>query len=45
LRLINAGDTAGDVVEVRSGLISGDRVISTIPPMLTDGAPVSAGSR
>jgi multidrug efflux system membrane fusion protein len=43
-RLITAGQTNKDQVEVLSGLMAGDRVIFPVPRNLSDGARVESGS-
>jgi len=45
LRLVNAGDPLAGLVEIRSGLVAGDRVVNTPPPALTDGSAVTTGGR
>jgi hypothetical protein len=42
LRLVNAADAAGGLVEVRSGLVAGERVVVDPPLTLVDGSPVKA---
>lgn len=44
-RVIEAGQRGRDAVEVRAGLIRGERVVRPVPASLVDGAPVSGGSR
>jgi multidrug efflux pump subunit AcrA (membrane-fusion protein) len=41
LRLVNASDAAGDVSEIRSGVIAGEQVVNTPPATLVDGNPVT----
>jgi RND family efflux transporter MFP subunit len=45
LRMVNAGEPSDGFVEIRSGLLQGERVVATPPPALTDGSPVTAGAR
>ena len=45
LRLVNAGASGDATVEIRSGLLEGERVVTVVPPALADGSPVTAGSR
>jgi len=45
LRLVNASEPVDGTVEIRSGLIEGERIVATAPPTLTDGSPVAVGSR
>ena len=45
LRMVNAGEPSDGFVEIRSGLLQGERVVATLPPALTDGSPVTAGAR
>ena len=44
-RVIEAGQRGRDAVEVRAGLLRGERVVRPVPVSLVDGAPVSGGSR
>jgi multidrug efflux pump subunit AcrA (membrane-fusion protein) len=41
LRLITIGEATGDSVEVLSGLDEGERIVTSAPPELHDGAHVS----
>lgn len=43
LRLVNAAQPVDGLVEVRSGLIEGERVVSDPPAGLDDGQPVTTG--
>jgi multidrug efflux pump subunit AcrA (membrane-fusion protein) len=45
LRLVNAGEAVDGVIEIRSGLLEGDRVVSAPPPALVDGSPVRTETR
>ncbi|MCX6544569.1 MAG: efflux RND transporter periplasmic adaptor subunit [Acidobacteria bacterium] len=45
LRMVNAGEPSDGVVEIRSGLLQGERVVAAPSPALTDGSPVPAGAR
>lgn len=45
LRMVNAGEAANGLVEIRSGLLKGDRVVASPPPALADGSPVIVGIR
>ena len=45
LRLVNAGEGVDGVVEIRSGLLEGDRVVSAPPPAMVDGSPITVGVR
>ena len=42
LRLVNAAEPVGDHVEVRSGLVDGEQVVTSPPPTLVDGRSVTA---
>jgi multidrug efflux pump subunit AcrA (membrane-fusion protein) len=42
LRLLNVSDAAAGLVEVRSGLVAGERVVVDPPAALVDGSPVTA---
>ncbi len=44
-RVIEAGQRAADVIEVRAGLSRGEKVVRSVPAALVDGAPVSGVSR
>ncbi len=44
-RVIEAGQRAADMVEVRAGLLRGEKVVRAVPAALVDGAPVSGVSR
>jgi multidrug efflux pump subunit AcrA (membrane-fusion protein) len=39
-RMVTLGETYGDLREVLSGLNAGDRIVSPLPPGLSDGASV-----
>jgi hypothetical protein len=43
LRLVNASEPAAGAVEIRAGLVAGERVVLAPPPALVDGSPVAAG--
>ena len=45
LRMVNASDPSDSVVEIRSGLLQGDRVVVSPSPALADGSPVTVGAR
>jgi HlyD family secretion protein len=45
LRMVNAGEPSDGFVEIRSGLLQGERVVATPPLALTDGSPVTVGAR
>lgn len=42
LRLVNASEPLDGRIEIRAGLIAGERVVAAPPPALVDGSPVSA---
>jgi multidrug efflux pump subunit AcrA (membrane-fusion protein) len=44
LRLVNAADAAAGLVEIRSGLIAGERVVIEPPVSLVDGSAVKAAA-
>jgi hypothetical protein len=44
-RVIEAGQRAAGVSEVRAGLSRGEKVVRAVPAALVDGAPVSGVSR
>ncbi|MEJ5364357.1 MAG: efflux RND transporter periplasmic adaptor subunit [Desulfosoma sp.] len=41
-RLVRTGQTAGDRVEILSGLRDGERIVARIVPELSDGTPITA---
>jgi len=45
LRMVNPSDPSDGVVEIRSGLLQGDRVVAAPPPSLADGSSVTVGAR
>lgn len=45
LRMVNANEPSGGLVEIRSGLLQGDRVVASPPAALADGSPVTLGAR
>ncbi len=45
LRMVNAGEPSDGIVEIRSGLLQGERVVAAPSPALTDGSPVTTGAR
>jgi multidrug efflux pump subunit AcrA (membrane-fusion protein) len=44
-RVIEAGQRAADLIEVRAGLSRGEKVVRAVPAALVDGTPVSGVSR
>lgn len=40
-RVVETGQRAEDAVEIRSGLVAGERVVRRVPASLTDGTPVA----
>jgi hypothetical protein len=44
-RVIEAGQRSSEAVEVRAGLVRGERVVRPVPASLVDGASVSGVSR
>jgi hypothetical protein len=44
LRLVNASEATDGRVEIRAGLVAGERVVVAPPPALVDGSAVSAAA-
>ncbi|MCC7123546.1 MAG: efflux RND transporter periplasmic adaptor subunit [Acidobacteria bacterium] len=45
LRMVSAGETRGDRVEVLAGIGDGETIVTAPPATLMDGAPTTAGAR